>query len=254
MLGEPNPTAWDVRFQLLGIPVRVHPFFWLAGLILGGGSRGGELLIWVAALFVSILVHELGHALMMQRFGIGSHIVLYMMGGLAIPDGPRWGRLRGDARESVLISLAGPGAGFALAALVVAGILLSGGEFRLRLENFPRFFQFRLGMAIDSDSWYALIGAMLYINIFWGLVNLLPVYPLDGGQVARALFVQADPWGGVIKSLWLSVIVGAVVAVWGLSQQPSSIFMAILFGTLAFQSYLAIQQQSGGGWGGGSPW
>jgi stage IV sporulation protein FB len=173
-----------------------------------------------------------------------------MMGGLAIPDGPRWGRQRGDVRESVFISLAGPGAGFGLAALVVLGIVLTGGEFRLRWEDFPVFFRFRLDESIDSDSWYALIGAMLYINIFWGLVNLLPVYPLDGGQVARALFVQADPWGGLIKSLWLSVVVGAAVAVWGLSQQAGSLFMAILFGSLAFQSYLAIQQQTGGG----RPW
>ena len=47
---------------------------------------------------------------------------------------------------------------------------------------------------------------MLYVNIFWGLVNLLPVYPLDGGQIARELLELASPADGVRQSLWLSVI------------------------------------------------
>ena len=45
-----------------------------------------HLLSWISVMFVSILVHELGHSLVMRYFGQSSHIVLYMLGGLAIPD------------------------------------------------------------------------------------------------------------------------------------------------------------------------
>ncbi len=69
---EPPRTAYDLHFQIAGIPVRVHPLFWLATLILGSNSWSGDgnvdpdagmkLLIWVGVMFVSILVHELGHS------------------------------------------------------------------------------------------------------------------------------------------------------------------------------------------------
>jgi Zn-dependent protease len=99
----------------------------------------------------------------------------------------------------------------------------------------------------------------LSINILWGLVNLLPVYPLDGGQIARTVMIDQDPGGGAIKSLWLSVFVGGGMAIYG-GVMLRSFFIAIMFGMLAFQSYMAIQQMRGGGFGrggyggGGKPW
>ena len=105
LLGEPPQTQFDLNFHVLGFPVRVHLFFWLAALILGGqGFRddgGMQLLIWIGALFSSILIHELGHSLMMRRFGISSHIVLHMMGGLAIPDSFGFGSRSRDSRSSI---------------------------------------------------------------------------------------------------------------------------------------------------------
>ena len=86
-------------------------------------------------------------------------------------------------------------------------------------------------------SWFVVL--LLWVNVFWGLVNLVPVFPLDGGQVARNLLVKFDPWDGVRKSLWVSVIAGGLVALVSLLLLHS-IFMAILFGLLAYQSYRSL--------------
>jgi membrane-associated protease RseP (regulator of RpoE activity) len=88
-----------------------------------------------------------------------------------------------------------------------------------------------------------IVATFLWINIFWGVINLLPVFPLDGGNIARTLLVHSDPWNGVRKSLRLSMAVGAVVAAVGLIFLASP-FLALLFGYLAFTSYMALR---GGG-------
>ncbi|HMB23455.1 MAG TPA: site-2 protease family protein, partial [Anaerolineales bacterium] len=81
---------------------------------------------------------------------------------------------------------------------------------------------------------------LLWVNIFWGLINLMPVYPLDGGSVARNVLVQVDPVSGMRKSLWLSVIAGGIVALLGLVFFRS-LFIALMFGLLAVQSYQSLQ-------------
>ena len=105
-----------------------------------------------------------------------------------------------------------------------------------------------------------LVSFLLFINIFWGLLNLMPIYPLDGGQISREIFTMRDPYRGIPQSLWVSVFTGAGIAVWAL--MLGSIFMTIMFGMLAFSSYQALQGYGGGGrfgggggFGGGrSPW
>ncbi len=259
---EPPSTAYDLHFRIAGIPVRVHPLFWLAALILGASGQGTatsqagmQLLIWTGVLFVSILVHELGHALVIRYFGQSPRIVLYLMGGLAITDpGARWGMRaagRRTAQQQIVISLAGPSAGFLLASLTAALLVAQGGEFRLELSNLPFFYQAVFPEAMAMPMVIAIHG-LLFINIFWGLVNLLPVLPLDGGQVARSLFELADPGNGLVRCLWLSVLTGAVVAVAGWAMLHS-VFMALLFASLAASNFMTLQQISGGG-SGGSPW
>jgi len=85
------------------------------------------------------------------------------------------------------------------------------------------------------------------VNIFWGVINLMPVYPLDGGNIARNLLVRADPYGGLRKSLRLSLIAGAVVAGIGLILMRS-MYVTLLFGFLAFQSYQLLYGPSIGGY------
>ncbi|HSD85738.1 MAG TPA: site-2 protease family protein [Anaerolineae bacterium] len=248
-LFEPPPvTRYDLRFTLANIPIRVHPFFWLIAILFGISLNDlFLLLLWVIIVFVSILIHELGHAFVMRLYGQPSYIVLHGAGGLTVPDAGWWGSRRANVLlgpgQEILISLAGPVAGFLFAALMMVVVAVAGGVvlwtplFGL-IPSFTAFFPTGSGLV----NW--IVMTLLGVNLFWGLVNLVPVYPLDGGSIARHLFAQADPVDGVRKSLWLSVIAGAIVAVVGLVLLRS-IYMALLFGLLAFQSYQTVQGHAG---------
>ena len=91
------------------------------------------------------------------------------------------------------------------------------------------------------------INSLLWINIFWGLINLMPVFPLDGGSIARRILVSLDPVNGNRTSLWVSVLTGALLAVIGIVYM-GSIYIAILFGYLAFASYQALNPNLGHRW------
>ncbi len=259
---EPQRTDYDVNFHCGGFPVRVHPLFWLAALILGAngvydgaGNVSSDaaivLLSWVSVLFVSILIHELGHALVMRRFGLSSHIVLYLLGGLAVADTGPYSvgrRSRLTPTHNIMISLAGPAAGFLLAVLTVLGIVALGGKVSFDLRSFP-YFYYPVLPADTSQSLLILIEHLLYVNILWGLVNLLPVFPLDGGQVARQLFERVDPWNGFVRSLWLSIATSVLIAA-AAGFYLKSTFMALMFISLAASNYMMLQQMGGGGFGG----
>ena len=192
----PPPSPYDLNFTIVGIPVRVHPLFWLLMVFFGLSSPSLiQILIWVAVVFVSLLIHELGHSLAMRAFGQDSSILLYMMGGLAIPESSRWGgRDIDDSTQQIIISLAGPFAGFLLALLAIALVMVLGGNvaitWLLGFIPFPNAFLPVGGVVLNS-----IVNTLLWVNVFWGLINLVPVFPLDGGQVARQLFLKADPVG-----------------------------------------------------------
>lgn len=240
---SPPPTRFDLRFSIAGFPVRVHPLFWLIALLLGSSGSLVGIPIWIFVVFVSILIHELGHAFAFRRYGIDSHIVLHGFGGLTIPQSAPWGtgwaNVAPSPGQQIAISLAGPFAGFFLAVLVIAGVIFTGGATAGVLLGFipvPQYASLSgLGGILNQ-----FILMMLWVNIFWGLINLLPVFPLDGGQVARNILIQYDPYDGARKSLWVSVVTGGVVALAAFVFM-NSIYMAFLFGILAFQSYQALQ-------------
>jgi Zn-dependent protease len=235
---EPDRTPYDWNFRLWGFNVRVHPLFWVGAVVLGANNlerRDGYgilfLLIWVSVVFTSILVHELGHALAFRRFGTNSHIILWMFGGLAIPHS----LLRGRARR-IAVAVAGPIAGFLLCGLVYG-------------TN-------RLSPWASSQSLLPvqyLYLALIFVNLFWGIFNLLPVFPLDGGQICRELCGWKWPGHGLKMALRISVGVAAAVAGFTflgalgvLRDLPwwaqGSWYTTILFAVLAIQSYLLLKQ------------
>lgn len=249
---QPTPTSrYDFRFSIAGIPVRVHPLFWLIALLLGSSGDLLQIVIWVFVVFVSILIHELGHALAFRWHGLRSQILLHFSGGLTIPEATPWGGGYASVAigpvQQILISLAGPGAGFVLAGLVVAIVKLLGGEIIVNwlFGLIPIPYNAIIPSGGIIPSLFATL--FLWVNIFWGLINLLPVFPLDGGHVARNILLLFDPAGGVRKSLWLSVIAGGLMAVAGFALFRS-MYTALLFGILAFQSYQALQSRFGGGY------
>ena len=243
----PPPTRYDLRFNLAGFPVRVHPLFWLIALLLGSGSGDPlQIILWVFVVFISILIHELGHALAFRRYGLSSHIILHFSGGLTVPEstlwGNRWANVALGPNEQIFISFAGPGAGFLFAALMIGGVLAVGGSIiTTRLLGFIPFPGFAF-LPFGGTILGAFVTSLLWVNLFWGLINLMPVYPLDGGNIARYILLQTDPADGVRKSLWVSVITGGLIALLALVFLRS-VYMALLFGLLAFQSYQSLQGQ-----------
>lgn len=249
---QPTLTSrYDLRFSIAGIPVRVHPLFWLIALLLGSSGGLLQIVIWILVVFVSILIHELGHALAFRWYGLRSQILLHFSGGLTIPEVSPWGSGYASVAigpvQQILISLAGPGAGFLLAGLIIVGVQLLGGS----VANNNLFGLLPLPtsatLPFGGFTMSIFLTMMLWVNVFWGLINLLPIYPLDGGQVARNILLMYDPIGGVRKSLWLSVIAGGLMALAGFVLFHSA-YTALLFGLLAFQSYQALQNRFGSGY------
>ena len=195
MLGQVGETEFDLRFYCFGVPVRVHPMFWLVSLFMGwrGGGEARGIITWVTCVFVSILVHEMGHALVIRRYGFASEIVLHGMGGYATSRGfTTW--------RSVWVSFAGPLAGFLLGGLVVL------------IEYGLRYYRIEWLRNIDV---FRFIFYLKYINFYWGLVNLLPVLPLDGGRIMEVLMLEilakettgADP-RNLHPGLWRNGLLG----------------------------------------------
>lgn len=241
MLGEPPPTGGDLHFRVLGIPVRVHPFFWIISLllILGVEREPAPVVTWVAAVFISILVHELGHALTARHFGWPPRITLTAFGGLA-----SYSPTYHDWRKQILILLAGPGAGFLLAGVVILGFVAAGSGMSILGIRFGG------GQPLTNEHMVNLVSYLLYINIFWGLFNLVPLYPLDGGQVLRELLVTFDPNNGIRLTHMIGVGTGALLAVAALVFSGSFI-LPLGLGYFAYLNYVALK---GFGAMGSRPW
>jgi hypothetical protein len=98
---------------------------------------------------------------------------------------------------------------------------------------------------------FFVIEGLLYVNIFWGLVNLLPVYPLDGGQICQQLLLVNGSRDAMLP-LKISMITAGGVAIYALTKLDSG-YIALFFGYLAYSSYATMQAYQGrGGFGGGS--
>jgi Zn-dependent protease len=256
LLAEPPRTNYDLHFRLFGIPVRVHPLFWLVALFSGarGDMRPKETFIWMAAMFVSILIHEMGHAVAILYYGFRPWITLHWLGGLASHD-RGFSDSYGDFGEQhtrpatqIVISLAGPAAGFVFAGLIVASIFLAGEKVSFTL-GWPYIFDWYFSDMNENLEY--LFHALIFINIFWGLINLLPVYPLDGGQVSRELFLVANPGRGIEWSLQLSIVAAIGIAVYAAFNFNQPIFVVMMFAFLAFASYQTLMAYRGFGGRGG---
>jgi Zn-dependent protease len=234
LLLEPEPTAYDLRFRVPGVdvPVRVHPMFWLVSALLGGDLlRQGlsYLLLWVACVFVSILIHELGHVLAGRLFGSSGYIVLFSFGGLAVGSSDlrsRWQR--------IIVYAAGPAA-----QLVLFGILWA-------------FRPWLLRSAVNLSPAAVLTYVMLWqINLFWPLINLLPVWPLDGGRISRDVLEGAMGQRGVEASLIVSMAVAGLVALNALLSQHGKgfipylegmgLYSALFFAMFCLENFQALQ-------------
>ncbi len=206
------------------------------------------LLVWIAALWLSILVHELGHAFAMRFYGIRSRIVLYHFGGLAISDsfgawdGARRGRV--DPREQIVISLAGPIAQLLLALTV----WLIGLQMGMRMELsgwIDRFTGSELAQPDFPKSMmlYALFDAILYPSTAWAILNLAPILPLDGGQVLRSGLMLSRARDPIRVAHIVSIAAGVLLGLYFI--QNGELF-GVMFFLFAASNWQAMEGGSRG--------
>jgi Zn-dependent protease len=248
MLGA-SETPYDLRFSLLGIPVRVHPMFWLVSVVLGFGMNDRNLpmvVVWVACVFVSILVHEYGHALMARNFGNSPSIVLWGMGGLCYSQAERQTLL-----QRLAVVLSGPAAGFGLYILVM---LFAAGAFGVTAhENLSVSLDLLPGLRgspedlfsvrhkIHSDAFLETFAFLVQINLLWSLFNLLPIWPLDGGQATQILLSLYDRargprWGHIV-----SLLCAGGLAIMAMSRGSDNLFNALFLAYFAMMNYQMLQ-------------
>jgi Zn-dependent protease len=207
------------HFRIAGIPVHVQPiFFVIAGLF---GFRYIDLgldvvLVWVATSFVSILVHELGHGLSLKVFGHPSSIVLHGFGGVTVS--PRRGGM--SRARSIFVSLAG-----SLTALAVLWLPTR---------------QLLAGDAIYDQPRLLLIAVyfLSFQNLWWSIANLLPIRPLDGGNVTAELF-------GMSTARRVSIAAALAGAVWAFTHDQGYAAFFALF--LAFNNWQEMKAEQQGG-------
>jgi Zn-dependent protease len=208
----------SVQFRLFGIPVRIHLWFWLMALwlwTLNSEQGWAGLLIWVAVVFQGILMHELGHALVGRAFGRQPRIELIALGGLT------WWEQRDPMSpwRSLVVSAAGP----------VMGIFI--GTSALVLMD-------ALHIPSPSLGRYA-FRSLIFVNLGWGLLNLLPVLPLDGGNIVASVMELAVPSRGRLLACYVSfAAIGLLLAITVTFQQyPATILLFLL----AFSTYQAFR-------------
>jgi stage IV sporulation protein FB len=201
------------------IPIHIHPFFWLLIFMIGwlntadlGEGRAMASAIWGVVILVSILIHEYGHAFTALMFGQEAEISLVALGGVTKRQGPdlsRW--------KEFFIVLNGPIAGFAL-------FILS----------------YQLLFLIGGGKWPVITYALKVaweVNLFWTLLNLVPVLPLDGGQLLRILLEGALGFRGLKATLAISIFLAVLIGLYFFS--IGQLLIGALFLMMAFESYRA---------------
>lgn len=193
------------------ISVRISPFFFVTSGLIGWINSFSLLgtIIWIAIIFVSILIHECGHAYTMRAFGQRAKIELVAFGGLTIPDGPRLSKFK-----EFIVVFAGPLFGFFL--FLLSYFLLRSALFSNLLVN-------------------AILQTTAVVNLFWTVVNLLPVLPLDGGQLVRIILEGIFGPKGMRYALIASIAVAAAIAV--LFLVYGGFLIGALFFIFAFQNF-----------------
>lgn len=208
-----------IRFSFFGIPVEIQPWFWVILALLGSsfGQVGGTanealgIALFVIAGAISIFVHELGHAFAGVICKAKPFIVLHGFGGFAAFPGARFTRM-----QSFMVTAAGPAIQIVLG--VIAAVIW--------------FF-----MADLSEAFRGFIFDLASVSIFWALLNLIPVYPLDGGQMMAATL--GPQRRKLCLQLSIAVAISAAVALFAFK---IGIMMPIFMLYFAYQNYQELRE------------
>ncbi len=167
----------------------IHPLFWVFALLIGylyTQTLWGPIVLALVIL-VSIIVHELGHALTAMLFKQSVRIQVMMFGGLTAREGPKIGKFK-----EFLIILNGP----------IFGLLLGLGCYALLPSSvdWPPLAQ----IAIKGGA---------FVNLIWTVINLFPVLPLDGGHLMRVILEAIFGARGLSIALLASMVMGAAITI-----------------------------------------
>ena len=203
-----------LRFKLGPFPISVYPWFFLSAVLLGPGlDSGWQILAWILVVFVSVLGHELGHAVVGKLYGGRPEIRLEAFGGVTFPQL----QTRPGPAKQFILSFAGP----------IAGLLVGAAAYALA-RIFPPH-------ASSIAAW--VIESIVNVSILWSAFNLLPILPLDGGQMMLAVVEGIRRRQSVALASWISLVaVVAVASILTILRGPMPLVLVWL-GLFALQNY-----------------
>ncbi|MEO1481469.1 MAG: site-2 protease family protein [Myxococcota bacterium] len=233
-------------FQIFGIPVRVEPIFLFIAAYLAYGLAGSDLVrvaLGVVLIFVAILAHELGHAAAGLYYGLRPRISLHGFGGLTA-----WGAgSRVTHGVNIVLSLGGPIVSLVcgVTALLVLYVLAE------PESGFFSFVFFSWEPLIYLLGWQGslkgfLLDTFIWVNLGWAIFNLMPVTPLDGGQVLRSTLGLVIPRQAATVAAVIALIVLGLIFAWLVKRTGTlpSLWNMLLLGLLASEN---IKVLSGSG-------
>ena len=203
------------------IPITIHPFFWLLAAMIGYLQSQSILgtFIWAAVILVSVLFHEFGHALTALAFRQRSAITLFGMGGVT----ERVNQEPLKSWQEFLVVLNGPLFGFGL-------FFLSVYLFDL-IKATPGMTVLKIALSISMS-----------VNFIWTVLNLFPVYPLDGGKLLAIALSRFFGSKGMRASLLISTIIGGLTSIYFFIQ--GQLFAGAIFMMFGFESWRAFSAYS----------
>ena len=202
-----------LRFRVFGFPIGIHfSFLLLLVLFIDSGLSGVAMVLWAVAILLSVLLHELGHAATVRRFG--GHvdgITIYALGGATV-----WRESGRRLRpwKHFVVAAAGSGvglfAGMGLYLFVQAGGM---GVVAREIVYTPWRIDFRRA-DLQGEYLVFVVGVFIWVSVVWGLVNWLPVGGLDGSKMLRVVLIRILGPSGDLHSRIIGLIVGVAAAVW----------------------------------------
>jgi len=207
--------------QIFGFPLSIDPFFFVTAWLIGGRQEPLWMAVWVVIVLIGILAHELGHAFAGRRFGMEPWIRLMAFGGMT-----GWSRPRPlTARQQILISAAGP----------LVGIVIGGSVLIVGLAGI---------FSSASPAVIRVLNNVMWVNLGWGLLNLLPILPLDGGHIASSVAGIVAGRRGRLAARVLSVVLTVTIGLWALT--AGQWWIAILGVVLTFANVQALRTELAG--------
>lgn len=202
-----------LRFSLFGVPVSIHWSFLFVAVFGLGVYSGWEIAAWTGAVLVAVLLHESGHAFTARAFGASPvSITLFALGGFTSWAAPK---SLGPGRRFI-VSAAGSAVGIA-AGLGVIGLSRSGA-----LDGIP-------------DLALVFLQSFVWAGLVWGILNWIPILPLDGGHMLQHALEMASPTKAAPIARWISVVTGIVVV--ATAFYFGETFLAIFVAMITFMGF-----------------